>query len=275
MAVLIAVTTTGPSPTIYVPFVAAAANAAARAARRIRQFRRSSGSRHVGDVAAAAMRGRGEASSTRASRNAVCASRVTRCCRRRERLQSALCMDSRMAPRDRVQGGLQVSDMDRHYYASPNLTLAQHPSETDGRLMVRLLAFALFADERLEFRARPRNEEEPDLGAATTPATSSSGSTRQPDESASARPADVRPGGGGDLQWQRRRDLWEKNASALSRLKNLTVSTLMPQRWRRVGAAAAGHAPHGDDPGPRAAADDDTDSVGGHPALVAGSPEAA
>src|SRR5574340_463320 len=46
---------------------------------------------------------------------------------------------------------LQVSDMDRHYYATHALTLARHPSETEERLMVRLLAFALYADDRLEF----------------------------------------------------------------------------------------------------------------------------
>ena len=46
---------------------------------------------------------------------------------------------------------LQVSDMDRHYYASHNLTLAQHPSETEQRLMVRLPAVARFADERWGF----------------------------------------------------------------------------------------------------------------------------
>ncbi|PAM42162.1 hypothetical protein CEJ63_24720, partial [Acinetobacter baumannii] len=42
---------------------------------------------------------------------------------------------------------LQISDMDRGYYATHNLTLAQHPSETDERLMVRLLAFALNAGD--------------------------------------------------------------------------------------------------------------------------------
>ena len=62
-----------------------------------------------------------------------------------------------------VKVELQVSDMDRHYYAEHNLTLAQHPSETDERLMVRLLAFALFAQERLEFGRGLSNEEEPDL----------------------------------------------------------------------------------------------------------------
>ncbi len=46
---------------------------------------------------------------------------------------------------------LSISDMDRHYYASHALTLAQQPSETEERLMVRLLGFAVFADERLAF----------------------------------------------------------------------------------------------------------------------------
>ncbi|HMM25044.1 MAG TPA: YaeQ family protein, partial [Pseudoxanthomonas mexicana] len=48
-----------------------------------------------------------------------------------------------------VKAELQISDMDRHYYGSHGLTLAQHPSETDERLMVRLLAFALYADPAL------------------------------------------------------------------------------------------------------------------------------
>ena len=38
---------------------------------------------------------------------------------------------------------LQVADMDRHHYADHAVTLARHPSETDERMMVRLLAFAL------------------------------------------------------------------------------------------------------------------------------------
>ncbi|HEY5672147.1 MAG TPA: YaeQ family protein [Malonomonas sp.] len=46
---------------------------------------------------------------------------------------------------------VQISDMDRNYYNEHQLTLARHPSETDERMMVRLLAFALHADERLEF----------------------------------------------------------------------------------------------------------------------------
>ena len=58
---------------------------------------------------------------------------------------------------------LQVSDLDRGYYAGHNLTLARHPSETDERLMVRLLAFALHADEALSFGRGVSNSDEPAL----------------------------------------------------------------------------------------------------------------
>ncbi|MEO8778197.1 MAG: YaeQ family protein [Rhodanobacter sp.] len=58
---------------------------------------------------------------------------------------------------------LQVSDMDRHYYATHALTLARHPSETEERLMVRLLAFALYADDRLEFGKGLSDEDAPAL----------------------------------------------------------------------------------------------------------------
>ncbi|OCW97806.1 YaeQ family protein [Alishewanella sp. HH-ZS] len=46
---------------------------------------------------------------------------------------------------------LQIADMDRHYYADHSLTLAQHPSENNERMMVRLLAFALNASDTLQF----------------------------------------------------------------------------------------------------------------------------
>lgn len=70
----------------------------------------------------------------------------------------------RMAPKATVHKAvLEVSDIDRHYYATHALTLAQHPSETDQRLMVRLLAFALHAHERLAFGRGLSSEDEPDL----------------------------------------------------------------------------------------------------------------
>jgi len=69
-----------------------------------------------------------------------------------------------MAPKATIhKAELQVSDMDRHYYATHALTLAQHPSETNERLMVRLLAFALHAHERLEFGRGLSTDDEPDL----------------------------------------------------------------------------------------------------------------
>ena len=59
---------------------------------------------------------------------------------------------------------LDVADMDRGYYAAHALTLARHPSETDERMMVRVLAFALHAHERLEIgRGIGSTDEEPDL----------------------------------------------------------------------------------------------------------------
>ena len=58
---------------------------------------------------------------------------------------------------------LSISDMDRHYYETHNLTVAKHPSETDERLMVRILAFALNAHEQLEFSKGISTDDEPDI----------------------------------------------------------------------------------------------------------------
>ena len=58
---------------------------------------------------------------------------------------------------------LSVSDMDRHYYETHKLTVAKHPSETDERLMVRLLAFALNAHEQLELTKGLSTDDEPDI----------------------------------------------------------------------------------------------------------------
>ncbi len=62
---------------------------------------------------------------------------------------------------------LAVSNIDRHVYGNFSLTIARHPSETDERMMVRVLAFALNAvdadDERLEFGKGISSDEEPAL----------------------------------------------------------------------------------------------------------------
>src|ERR1035437_9883578 len=58
---------------------------------------------------------------------------------------------------------LQVSDMDRNYYQNHLLTIARHPSETDERMMVRVLAFALYAHEAMIFGKGLSADDEPDI----------------------------------------------------------------------------------------------------------------
>ena len=58
---------------------------------------------------------------------------------------------------------LHIADMDRHYYADHHLTVARHPSETDERMMIRLLAFALNANDNLEFTKGLSTDDEPEL----------------------------------------------------------------------------------------------------------------
>ncbi len=114
--------------------------------------------------------------------------------------------------------------MDRNYYQAHALTLAQHPSETDERLMVRLLAFALHADEALAFGGGISSEE-PDLWRKDlTGAIDLWIEVGQPDEQylrracGRARQVVVYSYSGRSAQvW------WGKIGTALERTKNLTV----------------------------------------------------
>lgn len=58
---------------------------------------------------------------------------------------------------------LQIADMDRGHYGDYNVIIARHPSETDERMMVRLLAFALYADPALAFAKGLCVDDEPDV----------------------------------------------------------------------------------------------------------------
>jgi len=58
---------------------------------------------------------------------------------------------------------LNIADMDRHYYQTHKLTVAQHPSETDFRFMIRLIAFALNASDELQFTKGLCAEDEPEI----------------------------------------------------------------------------------------------------------------
>jgi uncharacterized protein YaeQ len=123
---------------------------------------------------------------------------------------------------------LQISDMDRGYYASHTLTLAQHPSETDDRLMVRLLTFALNADDRLEFGRGLSVDDEPDLWRRDyTGDIELWIELGQPDESRLRKAAGraravqlVTYGGRAADIW------WDRNASALKKLSGLDVMDL-------------------------------------------------
>lgn len=58
---------------------------------------------------------------------------------------------------------LQLADLDRSHFGDYSLTIARHPSETDERMMVRLLAFALHASDSLAFGRGLSTEDEADL----------------------------------------------------------------------------------------------------------------
>jgi uncharacterized protein YaeQ len=120
---------------------------------------------------------------------------------------------------------LQVSDLDRGHFGTHSLTLARHPSETDERMMVRLLAFALDADETLEFGRGLSAEDEPDLVRRDlTGVIQLWIEVGLPDERdlrkacGRARTVKVYTYGGRSAElW------WSQNAAALARLSNLTV----------------------------------------------------
>ena len=62
---------------------------------------------------------------------------------------------------------LNIADMDRHYYQTHDLVIAQHPSETDHRFMIRVIAFALNASDELDFTKGLCADDEPELWLKT------------------------------------------------------------------------------------------------------------
>ncbi len=128
------------------------------------------------------------------------------------------------------KAAVQVSDTDRHYYASHALTLARHPSETDERMMMRLLAFALHAHEALQFGKGLSTDDEPDLWHKDlTGAIALWIDVGQPDEKrlrkACGRAGQVvvySYGGSGAAIWR------EHIATTVERSRNLTVRSVAP-----------------------------------------------
>jgi len=125
---------------------------------------------------------------------------------------------------------LQIADMDRNYYREHALTIARHPSETDERMMVRLLAYALHASETLAFGKGLSAEDEPDLSSRDlTGAIELWIDVGQPDERrirrACGRARQVfvySYGGHGAAIW------WDQNGGKLARNDNLSVVAVPP-----------------------------------------------
>ena len=61
------------------------------------------------------------------------------------------------------KANIHVSDMDRNYYDTINITIAQHPSETDRRMMVRILAYILNLQEHIQFTKGLSEDDEPEI----------------------------------------------------------------------------------------------------------------
>ena len=135
---------------------------------------------------------------------------------------------------------LQISDMDRHYYQTHRITLAQHPSETEQRMMVRALAFALNADEALSFGRGLSSEDEPDLWRRDlTGEIELWIDVGQPDETrirracGRARKVIIYTYSGHGAQiW------WDKNGASLARNKNLEVINLPAPACQNLAAMA-------------------------------------
>jgi uncharacterized protein YaeQ len=146
-----------------------------------------------------------------------------------------------MAPNATIfKATLHIADMDRHYYEDHTVTLARHPSETDERLMVRLLAFALHAHEALAFGRGIGTEDEPALWQKDlTGAIDLWIEVGEPDEKVirqacgrANRVVVYSYGGRGADRW------WGNIGPALSRCRNLTVITI-PQDGSRALAQLA------------------------------------
>ena len=119
---------------------------------------------------------------------------------------------------------LQVADMDRHYYGDHSLTIARHPSENDERMMARVLAFALFAQEGLAFGNGLSTNDEPDIWKRDlTGAVELWIEVGQPDEKL-VRKASHRSKAVVVLSFGRVGEVWwSQNRGTLERLSNLRV----------------------------------------------------
>ena len=132
---------------------------------------------------------------------------------------------------------LQVADMDRHYYAEHGLTIARHPSETDERMMVRVLMYALYAQDGIALTKGLFDVDEPEIWVKDlTGAIKLWIDIGQPDETRLRRAC-----GRADQVvvacHSSSSDIWWKQIeNKLSRLQNLSVLQLAPATAQALAA---------------------------------------
>ena len=135
---------------------------------------------------------------------------------------------------------LQIADMDRHVYGDHALTIARHPSETDERMMARVLAYALYAQDGIAFTKGLFDVDEPEVWVKSL-----TGEIKlwidlgQPDEARIRRACSraeqvvVLCYGSGCEVW------WKQIASKLTRFSHLTVLQLPADTTQALAALAA------------------------------------
>ncbi|MBP7081144.1 MAG: YaeQ family protein [Rhodocyclaceae bacterium] len=136
---------------------------------------------------------------------------------------------------------LQIADLDRNYFQSHALTIARHPSETDERMMMRAMAFALHANDALIFGKGLSADDEPDLWQKDlTGAIELWIEVGLPDERKIRRACGrsnqvlaLTYGGRGADMW------WQQNQSLLVRQANLAVLNISQEDSKLLAAKAA------------------------------------
>ena len=149
--------------------------------------------------------------------------------------------DARMALKATIcKATLQIADMDRNYYHDHVLTIARHPSETDERMMIRILAFTLHANEALSFGRGLSADDEPDLWQKDlTGSIDAWIDVGQPDDKrirrACGRAGQVYLycyGGHASRLW------WDQISDKLERTRNLTVKSVAQPASKALAALA-------------------------------------
>jgi len=135
---------------------------------------------------------------------------------------------------------LQIADMDRHVYGDHALTIARHPSETDERMMVRVLAYALYAQDGIAFTKGLFDVDEPEVWVKNLVGEITLWiDLGQPDDARIRRACGraeqvvVLCYGSGCEVW------WKQIASKLTRFTNLTVLQLSADSSHALATLAA------------------------------------